>query len=317
VRDDLPNPYEYHHDIIRVSRPLPFSLTDPDYAHIPTPRLEYDEFVKQWVYSPERGTGAVWVDENGERVSPVSFGKEEPIKKLDSPLMGVREWIVGKDGGLRSTGMGGVWSEGAQKATCRSGRGVYGLPCHTYDRYALDPTPSHPAPHKGCGCGLYAFYTQDSLIKHGDNIASRIDGVSGVVSAWGKTIRSEYGFRAEYMKLEALIMEHAERSFWGTTLDLRNAHQSLAKKHGVPLIKSYEVSAFMGLSGGSVMECEEKPSKPVSPLYDMVSKQLASTFDPARYIVSYHSDYHSADGSRTYWVEYNDGTTAPMKWSKQ
>jgi hypothetical protein len=240
------------------------------------------------------------------------------VRKLDSPLMGVREWSVGNDGELGSTGMGGVWSKGTQKATCKSN--VFGVTFRYHaDEFAM-PNQRHRAPHKSCGCGLYAFYNHDALIKHGDNISAKLDGISGVVSAWGKIIRCEYGFRAEYMKLEALIIEHAERSFWGTTLDMREAYRSLAERHGVPLIKSYEISAFMGLSGGSVLECEETPLRPITDASVVDASGFTwaiKAYQPTRYVVAYHSDYRSEDGSRRSWVEYSDGTTEPMAWNTE
>jgi hypothetical protein len=311
VSFELPNPYDYKYDVIRLPKPRDMMLRyieDEPLGPI-MPAIEYSEFRRQWLHHSEKGEGAAWVDENGERVSPVFFGKEKPIKKLDSPLMGVREWNVGKDGKLGSTSRGGVWSEGTQKATCKGGAGFYNYSLDSYD--LLGPVPSHPAPHKGCGCGLYAFYTQDSLIKYGDNFTSRIDGVSGVVSAWGKIIRCEYGFRAEYMRVEAFIMEHAERSFWGTTVDFRGAYEALAKKYGVPLIKSYEVSAFIGLSGGSVLECGEAPPRPVTDASVIGSAFLWSmkpTYTPTRVETTHHFDSRTGEA----WVEYSDGSTKPL-----
>ena len=245
------------------------------------------------------------------------------MRKLDAPLMGVREWNVGTDGRLLSTGYTYTWNPGVQQAECKDILSV-SMPSYPWDDL-YESSHRHRAPHRGCGCGLYAFYTYDSMIKHGDNVTHKSNGISGVVSAWGKVIRSEYGFRAEYMKVEAFILEYPKRSYWGTSVDFTEAHESLAKKHGVPLIKSFEVSAFMGLSGGSVMECEELPSMLPVDSYDLKTRAYNSrplpypypgTFNfqvstPPRYVVAYHYDYRG-DGFRNSWVEYSDGSTAPM-----
>jgi hypothetical protein len=233
---------------------IPFSMGHPH---------KIKEIRRQWVHSPEKGKGAVWVDENGEWCSPVSFGKEKPVRKLDAPLMGVREWNVGNDGALYSTGMANTWTLGVQRAKCESFRSYSFSYTHSptsmpwvndYESYS-----GHPAPYKGCGCGLYGFYDREALKKHGDGFAQK-EGVSGVVSAWGKIIRCAYGFRAEYMKVEAFIVEKESMEWWGSSIDLLPAHRFLAEMHGVPLIKPDEVSAFMGLSGGSVLESQEGTS---------------------------------------------------------
>jgi hypothetical protein len=122
--------------------------------------------------------------------------------------------------------------------------------------------------------------------------------VSGVVSAWGKVIRCGYGFRAEYMKLEAFIVAAEWFEKWGTTIDLLPAHRSLAEKHGVPLIKPDEVSAFMGLSGGSVLECEDGPW------------HVTSTNVDIRSAYGYHGSSTTSPHD-TNWAKYWDGITWP------
>jgi hypothetical protein len=196
--------------------------------------------------------------------------------------MGVREWRVDDKGALRSTNVGGAWLGREVKARCLK-------PDFDNFWYTTNMMPrfienlEHPAPHRGCGCGLYAFYDLDSCKEHGDNFSHSSSGIRGVVSAWGKTISAEYGFRSEYMRLEALIAEREPLDYWGAELSLIPAYESLAKKHGCALIKSEEVSAFMGLSGGVVLESdpqpEEEPEDLAAYMAQITARQMStSTF---------------------------------------
>lgn len=203
-------------------------------------------------------------------------------RKLDAPIMGVREWVVGGDGSLRSVGVEAQWEpRKAQHARCLSSSDVALLMEHyrfmrmtmhygdarVEDRLAelrneikVAQYGGHPAPQQGCRCGLYAFYDRGSCEEHGDGLAKE-SGVRGVVSAWGNVIRAEYGFRAEYMRLEATISEQKslKRDFWTAHATAGPAYKALADKHVVPLIKPEEVSVFVQLSGGTVLDPEKVP----------------------------------------------------------
>ncbi len=176
--------------------------------------------------------------------------------KLDAPLMGVREWCVygfmGNPGtNLISTGRALPWSEGVQEAICAKRVN----PERRKDGEPFWLPPEHKAPNYYCTCGLYAYYNRDSYMDHSEQQASN-GGIAGVVSAWGKVFRREYGFRAQFMRLEAFIRMCPDMEYMGKRFDLSGAYQEMAERHDVPLIEEEEVSVFMALSGGTVLEPE-------------------------------------------------------------
>jgi hypothetical protein len=113
------------------------------------------------------------------------------------------------------------------------------------------------------------------------------------------------------MKAEAVIMERETMDYWGTTIDMRAAHESLAKMYGVPLLRPDEVSAFIGLSGGSVLDCEKDFTPRVSST-NVVTGQ-AYNYPPSRQLAVYHYDWPSGKS----WLEYTDGTKAPFPEKKE
>lgn len=170
------------------------------------------------------------------------------------PIMGVREWPVDEEGYLHSlTGKGDRWEPGEEQAA-KCLRPHYGALISVIGArfnpvtgvFKLDEPeeePKHEAPTKGCMCGLYAWYDRDCAEEHGDGPLG-MQRVRGVVSARGRVVLSEYGFKAEYMKLEAIVAEEATVALWGATVGLKGAHRVLARRYGVPLIEPGEVAAF-------------------------------------------------------------------------
>lgn len=241
------------------------------------------------------------------------MSEEKTLRKVDAPIMGVREWVVGDNGSLKSTGVDSRWEpRGTQSAKCLRTSDVTLLMEHyrfmmmtsqlgdlgdegrlaeLRREIAEAENGGHLVPHQGCGCGLYAFYDRDSCGEYGDGRAKE-SGVRGVVSAWGKVIRHEYGFRAEYMRLEAIILERETMEHFGATVGLKGAHKNLADRHGVPLIKPEEVSAFVQLSGGTVLEPEPAPPEERDaviramytplPSANIIPSKLATSRDVAR-----------------------------------
>lgn len=57
-----------------------------------------------------------------------------------------------------------------------------------------------PAPAEECRCGFYAYYRDDL-----DDYQFTFNTMQGVVEAWGKVITGNNGFRAENMRLVALV----------------------------------------------------------------------------------------------------------------
>lgn len=244
----------------------------------------------------------------------------EEKRKVGAPVMGVREWAVGEDGSLHSTGVPGEWKlKEAQHARCLSTGDVALLMDHyrwivMTSHYVRDPKDKkrleemrqkireaenggHPAPHTGCGCGLYAFYDRETCEEYGDGVAKE-NGVRGVVSAWGKIIRSEYGFKAEHMRLEAIIQEdkNLKRDFWTAHATAGPAYKALANKHGVPLIKPEEVSAFVQLSGGTVLEPDPVPEPSPQELAEQEAARMRAQFGGN--VAAYRQIQAFADGVR-------------------
>lgn len=155
-------------------------------------------------------------------------------------LMGVRKWHV-RHGRLYSTGVleDNFWTPGAdRKATCLK----------THRRRAADALTGalHFAPHEDCTCGLYAFVDLDTCNEHGDIFPSVTpQHVVGVVSARGEVIYAGYGFRAEYMSIEALIIGQEYITTFDEEISLMPAYRKLAKTYDVPLIYNSEVMDFM------------------------------------------------------------------------
>jgi hypothetical protein len=63
------------------------------------------------------------------------------------------------------------------------------------------------APDPGCSCGFYAYASLEHLR---NNLDSYSANSVAVVSAWGKVILHEYGFRSQYMKIERLFLSVEE-----------------------------------------------------------------------------------------------------------
>lgn len=185
------------------------------------------------------------------------------------PIIGVRAWRVDKNGFLNSTTRRSEqWMPGeVKRASCDrlasiahlNSVGGVGIP---------DPRRKvvrHEAPQSGCSCGLYAFYDRQSCKDHGDGFSVEDSQVTGAVSAWGeKVILCEYGFRAQYMKLEALVLEEETIEVFGFPISAREAHEKLARRYGVPLLLPTEVRAFLR-ERGTVFETESQ-YEPVAPI---------------------------------------------------
>ena len=117
----------------------------------------------------------------------------------------------------------------------------------------------HESPQSVCSCGLYAFYDRRSYKEHGDRFSVEDRCVTGVVSAWGaKVVLYEYGFKAQYMKLEALVLEEETIEVFGFSVCVREAHEKLARRYGVPLLVPAQVGAFLR-ERGAVFETRPIP----------------------------------------------------------
>lgn len=196
------------------------------------------------------------------------------------PIIGVRAWRVDKNGLLYSTTRNTErWMpKEVKEATCdRSESIVY----HTSARVGALPDPrrkaiTHEPPYSGCSCGLYAFYDRRSCKEHGDRFSPDDSYVTGLVSAWGKVILCEYGFRSQYMKLEALVLEQETIEVFGFPVCVREAFKKLSGSYRVPLLSTTEVEAF-SKERGAVFETrpQHEPVALTAQLAALTAKPVA------------------------------------------
>lgn len=101
---------------------------------------------------------------------------------------------------------------------------------------SVGPVAPHPAPARGCRCGLYAAHraTQDSNRRSdtGESLpavlglpsGSERDFVLGEVKGWGEVEIAEKGWRSQYQRVHALYDTHPEAG-------------RMAELYGVPLVR--------------------------------------------------------------------------------
>lgn len=115
---------------------------------------------------------------------PLSKGLQPP--DLSAEVLGFRGWHAAPSGLLLSSGVSDGWLPGVNEAAC--GRGL------------------HPAPQKGCGCGLYSHYTLEHLSRS-VNWQNQDGIVVGAVGGWGRVILHPDGWRAQYAQVLALFRQ--------------------------------------------------------------------------------------------------------------
>ena len=133
---------------------------------------------------------------------PLSPSLQAP--DLTAEVLGFRGWKVAPSGLLMSAGVSDGWLPGQNDAACSRGL--------------------HPAPEKGCGCGLYAHYSLEDLSKSvhwGDDSGT----IVGAVAGWGRVILHPDGWRAQYAHVLALFRQ-------GPAAALERA----AVVYGVPIV---------------------------------------------------------------------------------
>jgi hypothetical protein len=98
----------------------------------------------------------------------------------------------------------------------------------------------HESPHEACQCGIYAYHTPGPRSWFGEAY-----WCEGVVSAWGRVVVHQDGFRAEHARVEALAVPPSVLPYGA-----RQVHDA-AERLGVPVIPHGELEAFAaGLGGG-------------------------------------------------------------------
>src|SRR4051794_6982979 len=96
----------------------------------------------------------------------------------------------------------------------------------------------HASPHADCQCGIYAYHTPGPRSWFGEAY-----WCEGVVSAWGRLVVHQDGFRAEHARVEALAVPDGMRP-----LHVREAADAL----GVPLIAHDALEDYAAALGGGV-----------------------------------------------------------------
>ncbi len=98
----------------------------------------------------------------------------------------------------------------------------------------------HESPHEACQCGIYAYHTPGPRSWFGEAY-----WCEGVVSAWGRLVVHNDGFRAEHARVEALAVPPGLRAFGARHVD------RAAGALSVPVVPHDELEDFAaGLGGG-------------------------------------------------------------------
>lgn len=201
---------------------------------------------------------------------------KEHVPDYFRPVIGIREWGI-PEKYLRSTAYSGeIWKPGEEKrAVCKTAGNSFWYTTNYIPYVNIQggiaerpaeppkPPPNHAPPALGCGCGIYAYYNRKMCVEYGDELASGTTGVRGLISSWGRLILSEYGFKAEYAKLVALILENRTTRLLGSPVSLVAAQRRLADRYGVPLILPAEISSFCEEIGGVMLRPQEMPKSEV------------------------------------------------------
>jgi hypothetical protein len=133
-------------------------------------------------------------------VSEVCGGGDAGRALVPGALRGYRTWrLLGRrthvpDGSLPLTSVSRrrvVWGPSLTARCKRGDPGMRGQSASTLD-------DDHPAPQIGCGCGIYGWYSASDT----SMVSAR---VFGVVEASGLILMGERGFRAETVKIVAVV----------------------------------------------------------------------------------------------------------------
>jgi hypothetical protein len=156
-------------------------------------------------------------------VEPVASGGAAP--DVIEPVVGFRNWRILRSGSaepeLSSPYLPVSWSEPVVRAECRRWRTAEAL---------LDVP--HTAPDPECGCGIRAYHTPT-----GDFSKVDYQGVSGIVTVWGRIEIDPDEMRVELARVEALGLYRA----W--TRRQREAVREVAANLGADVVDLRELDA--------------------------------------------------------------------------
>jgi hypothetical protein len=152
--------------------------------------------------------------------------------ELAAPVVAFRSWRLA-GGRLMSPFIPCRWNGRVMRATCFDAnrsltRGVGWL------------DEPHDSPHEACQCGIYAYHTPGPRSWFGEAY-----WCEGVVSAWGRLVVHDDGFRAEHARVEALAVPGGVAAYGAAAVE------RAATWLRVPVIPHGELEAFAaGLGGG-------------------------------------------------------------------
>jgi hypothetical protein len=98
----------------------------------------------------------------------------------------------------------------------------------------------HESPHEDCQCGIYGYYTPGPRSWFGEAY-----WCEGVVSAWGRLVVHNDGFRAEHARVEALAVPPSAR------FGAAHVHRT-ADRLGVPVVPHDALERVAADLGGGV-----------------------------------------------------------------
>jgi hypothetical protein len=158
-------------------------------------------------------------------VEPVAPPAGPISEHVIEPVVAFRNWRIRRTGSaepeLSSPYVPVSWSEPVVRAECRRWRTAEDL---------LDAP--HRAPDPECGCGIRAYHTPT-----GDFSKVDYQGVSGIVTVWGRIEIDPDEMRAELARVEALGLYSA----W--TRRQREAVQEVAANLGADVVDLRELDA--------------------------------------------------------------------------
>lgn len=171
---------------------------------------------------------------------PRKSQSQRKIRKLDSPVIGFRAWIIhpvqdrsGTKFHLELLPLNagfGEWTPGTNKAVCKR------LELPLVGVNPVDLSAIHYPAEPGCGCG---FWIKDS-IKGATRYRSVGLGVLGVAMGWGRVQAHQDGWRCEYATPLAFSYHLSVTDGLRDRL-LSNALKQLSMKFEVPLMEEGEL----------------------------------------------------------------------------
>jgi hypothetical protein len=151
---------------------------------------------------------------------------------LAAPVVAFRSWRLA-GARLMSPFIPCRWQDRVMHATCFDAN-------RTLTRGVGWLDEPHASPHEACQCGIYGYYTPGPRSWFGEAY-----WCEGVVSAWGRLVVHNDGFRAEHARVEALAVPASAR--FGA------AHvERAAAALGIPVVAHGELESFAARLGGGV-----------------------------------------------------------------